>query len=186
MEKRAEKGRIRTLKGKTAGGNRGFTLIELTVVLLLLSFLLLLALPNFRQFIGPGDMRRAILGLVGTLRYAQSQAAMTKQRHRLNMDLRENTFWVTREGGDGQFSRDPSSPREPRSLPKGVVFMDVSQEDRGKIQGGEAFIEFSPTGWVEECTLHLRKEEEEIFTVFVHPLGGKMEVIPGYLERGKG
>jgi Tfp pilus assembly protein FimT len=186
MEKRAEKGRIWTLKGKRAGGIEGFTLLELTVVLLLLGFLLLMTLPNFREFIGPGDIRKAVLGFVGTLRYAQSQAAMTKQRHRLNMDFSENTFWVTRQGDDGQFSQDPSSPREPRSLPKGVVFMDVSLEERGKIQGGKAFIEFSPTGWVEECTLHLRKAEEEIFTVFVHPLGGKMEVIPGYLERGKG
>lgn len=164
----------------------GFTFIELILVLLLLGFMLLLSFPNFREFIAPGDMKRTILGFVGTLRYAQSQAATTKHRYRLNMAVKENAFWISLEAEIGKFSRDPSSHGRPTYLPAGVVFLDVYHPERGKVRDGDAYVEFSPTGWAEECTIHLRKSEQEVFTLFVHPLGGNVEIAEGYLERVKG
>jgi prepilin-type N-terminal cleavage/methylation domain-containing protein len=163
----------------------GFTLIEVMVVLLLLGFIFLLTLPNFREIIAPRDFKRAVLGFVGTLRYAQSQAATTKLHHRLNIDVKENGFWISREGEIGKFDRDPSSLGQLTSLPPGVIFLDVYQPERGKIQDGAAYVEFSPTGWAEECTIHLKKGEQEVFTLFILPLGGKVEVVEGYSERVK-
>jgi Tfp pilus assembly protein FimT len=97
------------------------------VVLLLLGFILLLTFPNFRQLIAPRDFKRAVLGFVGTLRYTQSQAATTKMYHRLNIDVKENGFWISREGEKGHFDRDPSSMGQLTSLPPGVIFLDVYQ-----------------------------------------------------------
>ncbi len=71
-------------------------------------------------------------------------------------------------------------------LPSGVVFLDVTHPERGKVQKGTGYVEFSPTGWADECVIHLRKGEEEAFTIFIHPLGGKVEVVAGYVERWKG
>lgn len=165
---------------------KGFTLVELMFVLLLLGFMLLLTFPNFREFIAPRDTKRAVLGFVGTLRYAQSQAATTKRKYRLNVDVKENAFWVSMEGEKGKFFRDPSSQGQLIYLPTGVIFLDVYHPERGKVREGDAYVEFSPTGWAEECTIHLQKSEQEVFTIFIHPLGGKFEVIAGYLERLKG
>ena len=164
---------------------RGFTLVELMLVLLLLGFMLLLSFPNFRDLILPGDMKRAILGFVGTLRYAQGQAATTKQSHRVNMSVRENAFWVSLESEKGKFYRDPSSYGQLTYLPAGVNILDVYHPERGKARDGDAYVEFSPTGWAEECTIHLKKSEQEVFTLFVHPLGGNIEVVEGYQERLK-
>jgi hypothetical protein len=47
-------------------------------------------------------------------------------------------------------------------------------------------VEFSPTGWADECTIHIKKSEQEVFTLFVHPFSGKVEVVDGYSERAKG
>lgn len=165
---------------------RGFTFVELMLVLLLLGFMLLLSFPNFRGLISPGDMKRATLGFAGTLRYAQSQAATTKHNYRLNIDLKENAFWISLEAEKGKFSRDPSSYGRLIYLPAGVNFLDVYHPERGKVRDGAAYVEFSPTGWAEECTIHLKKSEQEVFTLFVHPLGGKVEVLNGYLEKVKG
>jgi len=166
-----------------SSGSRGFTLFELTVVILLLGFLFLLTFPNFRALLEPRDAKRAVLGFVGSLKYAQSQAATTKQRHRLNVDLKENAFWVSLEGEKDSFSREPTPMGKPSYLPSGVVFLDVVDPERGKVQKGTGYVEFSPTGWAEECAIHLKKGEEEVFTIFIHPLGGKVEVAGGYLER---
>ncbi len=178
-------------KTRTSRGKRGFTLFELVVVILLLGFVFFLTFPNFRQLLEPRDARRAVLQFAGSLKYAQSQAATTKQRHRLNVDLKENTFWISREGisGEGEkisFLPDPSPMGKPGYLPSGVIFLDLVYPERDKVRDGAGYVEFSPTGWAEECAIHLRRGEQEIFTVFVHPLGGKIEVVAGYVERWRG
>jgi len=89
----------------------GFTFAELVIVLFLLGFIFLLTFPNFRELLEPRDIKRATLRLTGSLRYAQSQAATTKQRFRLNIDLKENAYWVSRAGEKDTFLRD-SSPWE--------------------------------------------------------------------------
>ena len=184
--KKVERARIRTLKGDLLAAHKGFTFVELTLVILLLGFILLLTFPNFRGSIAPRDLKKAVLGFVGTLRYTQSQAATTKLKHRLNIDVKENAFWVTVEKEKGKFSRDPSSSGQAIYLPPGVIFLDVVHSERGKVREGNAYVEFSPTGWAEECTIHLKKSEQEVFTIFVNPLGGKVEVAAGYLERVRG
>lgn len=154
------------------------------IVLLLMGFVFFLSFPSFRHFIEPRDAKRAVLQFVGSLKYAQSQAAATKQVHRVNIDLRKNTFWITREGGEkNQFLPEPSSMGKPAGLPSGVVFLDVLHPDREKAREGTETIDFSPTGWAEECDVHLRRGDQEIFTVSVFPLGGKVEIGAGYLER---
>lgn len=193
------KGEIKILKNREMGGmsgdrldiksnhfKHGFVLIELAVVILLLGFILLLCVPRIREMIGPADIQSAVRGLAGTVRYVQSQAATTKQRHRLVLDLSENTFWVSVEGEPGKYQRDEGLAGKPRRLPAAIHFMDFRHAQRGKAQEGSAYIEFSPTGWAEECTIHLRRGAEEIFTIFIHPLGGKVEVAPGYQDRVKG
>jgi prepilin-type N-terminal cleavage/methylation domain-containing protein len=166
--------------------DNGFTLIELLLVILLLGIIGLFTFPNFRDFLAPRDMKRTVLGLVGTMRYAQSQAATTKHKYRLNFDVKENSFWISREGEIGKFSPDPTPYGHPTHLPTGFTFLDIIQPERGKTQDGLAHIEFSTTGWAEECTIHLKKNEQEVFTLFVRSLGGKVEVEAGYAERVQG
>ena len=179
--KKAEKGKTRTSRGR-----QGFTLFELMVVILLLGFIFLLTFPNFRAFLEPRDAKRAALQFAGSVKYAQSQAATTKLKHRLNVDLKENTFWISREGEKDSFLPDPSPMGKPGSLPSGAVFLDLDYPERDKVREGTGYVEFSPTGWAEECAIHIRRGEQEIFTIFIHPLGGKIEVAAGYAERWRG
>jgi Tfp pilus assembly protein FimT len=171
---------------RTSRGKGGFTLFELVVVLLLLGFVFLLTFPDFRGLLEPRDAKRAVLNFVGSLKYAQSQAATTKSKHRLNVDLKESSFWISKEGERDSFLRESTPMGQAHYLPTGVTFLDFIHPERGKVKEGTAYVEFSPTGWAEECTIHLRKGQEEIFTVFIHPLGGKVEVSAGYLERWAG
>jgi Tfp pilus assembly protein FimT len=87
MEKRVGKGRTRISKDSP-----GFTFVELVVVLFVLGFIFLLTFPNFRELLEPRDIKRATVRLVGSMRYAQSQAATTKQRFRLNIDLKYSLY----------------------------------------------------------------------------------------------
>jgi prepilin-type N-terminal cleavage/methylation domain-containing protein len=172
------------LKVEGAHHSTGFTLFELMVVLLLLGFVLLLTFPSFREHVGPGDLKRAVLGFTGTLRYAQDQAAKTKHRTRLNLDLKESAYWITVEAERGKFNRDASSLGQRMEFPAGVRLVDVQYAVKGKLREGLTTLDFSPSGWAEECALHLQKGDQA-FTIFVQPLGGRVEVVSGYVEREK-
>lgn len=180
------KGRIKISKDRLSQGRKGFTLFELTVVIFLLGILFLLTFPNFRDYILPQNIKRATLGFVGAIKYAQSQAATTKRFHRLMIDVKDNAYWVLREEEKGKFFPDPSRYGLPRNLPAGIFFLDIIHQGQGRIEAGKGHIDFSPTGWAEESAVHFKRKDEELFTIFINALGGRVEIYEGYLVRRKG
>lgn len=64
---------------------RGFTLIELVMVILLLVILAAVAIPRFNIF---GGMKQgnAALKIASDIRYAQNRATTTQKRHRINFN----------------------------------------------------------------------------------------------------
>jgi len=177
---------MKTSRDERVADQKGFTFLELIFVILLLGFLFLLSWPNFQGFPLSGNADQAVLGLTGALRHAQSQAATTKRRHRVNLEIRENAFWISEEKEKKGFFAVSSEYGQPTHLPAGMTFLDIQQPPRGKIREGMGYVEFSPTGWAGECAIHLRRGEEDIFTIFVYPLGGKIEIHSGYVERARG
>jgi len=115
------------------------------------------------------------------MRYAQSQAATTKQRFRLNVDLKENAYWVSRQGDKDSFVRDPSPMGNATYLPSGVSFLDVTHPERGKMREGIAYVEFSPRAG------RRMRNPSGPGRRGLHPFcpspGGKTEVTAGYVER---
>ena len=65
---------------------RGFTLIELILVLLLLSIVFGLALPNFRESAKKIELKTAVQQLTQLMRYAQSEAMARNQTLSLKFD----------------------------------------------------------------------------------------------------
>ena len=177
---------MKTSRGKRLTDKKGFTFLEMMLVILLLGFMFLFTWPNFQGFTSRGNTRQGILELTGALRFAHSQAATTKCRYRVNLDIRENTFWISKEKDKKEFLVVSSPYGQRTHLPPGLVFLDIQQPHRGKIREGTGHVEFSPTGWAKDCTIHLRRGEEDIFTIFVYPLGGKVEIISGYVEKAIG
>lgn len=64
---------------------RGFTLIELVMVLLLLAILAAVAIPRFSGY-GSIKQGNAVVKIASDIRYAQNRATTTQQRHRMNFN----------------------------------------------------------------------------------------------------
>ena len=177
---------MKTSRGKGLPDKKGFTFLELMLVILLLGFMFLFTWPNFQGLTSVGNTGQAVLELTGALRFARSQAATTKCRYRVNLEIRENTFWISKEKNKKEFAAVSSEYGQRTHLPAGMTFLDIQQPHRGKIREGTAYVEFSPTGWAGESAIHLRRGDEDMFTIFVDPLGGKIEILSGYVERTRG
>lgn len=79
---------------------RGFTLIEIVVVLAIMGFLVGLGTRGFRA-LAKSDLRSSSAHLSGAIRYLFDRASTTGKIHRLVLDLNDGKYWA--EVSDDRF-----------------------------------------------------------------------------------
>jgi hypothetical protein len=160
----------------------GLSLVELSIVILLLSFLLLLSIPRFGAVLVGQRLNSSGHLITGMVRHLYDQSTAKKRVFRLNYDLGEREIWVTYPNDDGDFVEDRSSSfTRRRRLPSSIQFEDVVTT-AGKVQEGQAFTQFFPSGLVDRTIVHLRADEGSQLSVLIHPLSGRVTIEPGYRE----
>jgi general secretion pathway protein H len=77
-----------------------------------------------------------------------------------------------------EFNLDPTILKEPQVLPSDMHFDKVELSRLPEpITSGKAYIHFLPQGLVEESAIHLKTDKGQKWTIAIHPLTGKAEVI---------
>ena len=76
------------------GGDRGFTLFELLVVLVIAGLLLALVAPRLDGTLQTLELRSAARDVNTALRYARAQAQRAGEPVPLTIDIGQNRFWV--------------------------------------------------------------------------------------------
>lgn len=161
---------------------KGFTLIELSVVILLIGAFFLVAIPKFKD-ITEVNIKSASRRLSGTIRYLYSEAAFKKNVYKLAFDIDRGEYWVeVLDGNEFVIPSDASLAR--KQLPTGVYFKDIrTGRSREKtMAGNENFILFMPTGFVEPAVIHLGTEREVYYTLATKPYTGGTIVLDEYVE----
>jgi Tfp pilus assembly protein FimT len=160
----------------------GLSLVELSIVILLISFVLLLSTPRFGAVLVGQRLNSTGHLLTGMVRYLYDQATAKKQTYRLNYQLKEGEIWVTYMNDDGEFIEDQSSTfTQRRKLPMGIQFEDIATPT-GIVKEGRAYTQFFPTGLVDRSLVHLRTDDGTQLSVLIHPLSGRVTIEPGYRE----
>ncbi len=162
--------------------NRGFTLIELTVVIALSGLVALLVMPRFFEGLFSGDMKSTIRELSLVIESIRSESSMTRRPHRLYFDLKKRAYWPAVMEGSGEFVKISTSILSERQLPKDISFRDIVSPRDGKIREGESYMNFLPSGVTEEMTIHLESKKGEVYTLMVMPLTGRMRIYDRYVE----
>lgn len=75
-----------------SSGSRGFTIVELMIVIALISVVATVGVPNFMTFIENNRVTTATNSYVGTLNYARSQA--TREGRNVQVQAREEDDWA--------------------------------------------------------------------------------------------
>ncbi len=188
----------------------GFTLIEITLVVLLLAILTLVGLPAFREFYERSELKQAASEFLGALRYAQQRSVMERIPIRVVVDLDKNSFWVpveepeerrhyqsrrrsrSRRRNTRSTSRSRDRVNEVKeirgSLPDGFIFefvYKVAEDD--EIRRGEGEFYFYPDGSADAAyftILRLAKKQADEKRVFlkVVPSTGLIRSMEGTTE----
>lgn len=148
--------------------SKGFTLIELTVVVFLLTMITMIGIPSFRGLYVRSEMQGVTSEFVNTMRYAQQRAILERVPVQLVIDVEERAFWVpVRETIERRHYRSRSHRMQsarrtqrssraqqvryekaiPSRLPEGFIFEFVYKvNENNEVFRGEAEITFNPDG----------------------------------------
>jgi prepilin-type N-terminal cleavage/methylation domain-containing protein len=163
-----------------ASNDRGFTMVELAMVLLVIGIVSAIVMPRVGGVLDRQQMRRAINVVRGTARYLQARAALTKRVYRLTFDLDRQVMSVCYLSTEGCESEQTRELRD-YSFPDAVRVLDVVNPQGEKTQEGEATTHFHPTGLAEPSTIHFGGDIKQM-TLMIEPLAGRVKVLDGYVE----
>ncbi|HVO22005.1 MAG TPA: prepilin-type N-terminal cleavage/methylation domain-containing protein [Candidatus Margulisiibacteriota bacterium] len=181
---------ISTAASRSAGGLRrrvnqsgsaGFTLLEISLVLLIMAVVLMLALPRLRDP-GRAELLSQSKRLVNIFKLLRSEAVLNGYAYRLNYDLGTQRYWVTAdESADlGDFVRELGQLARGTQLREPVAIADVVLPTlAGKINQGQIYTVFYPDGSVDPTVIHLATPREA-YTLWLNPMNGRLNIAAGY------
>jgi len=158
----------------------GFTLVELTVVVLLLSLFTLFSVPTLNR-LADDELARSARTLSGSIKYLFNEAVLTGREHRLIFDLQHGSYRAQVLAADGSLHEAAGSHRQ-GALGQEVRFNDLSLPGRGLYRTGTVTTRILPVGWIEETIVHLSDGQNRQMTLRVMPLTGTSEIHEGYRD----
>ncbi len=156
--------------------NRGFTLIEVMVVLILISLSMLLVAPSLSHFSKAVELKGAAKKISAILRYCRSEAVNQGRVYQvlIDPDLREVRVQPIEEKEEDEGSKDKSNQKR-YTLPKGVDIKEVKAESP-LYPSDYSVIEFYPSGGSNGGTIRLGGQDVKGYRIKVYFLTGIVEI----------
>lgn len=176
---------------------RGVTFVELVIVVVILSILLVFAVPNMRGIYERNKLVSASRQIISLIRYARAESITGEREIELNFDIEKNKYWLDLKkfsrilgSGDRKVER-PELIEQELSLPQFVYFSKVTTEDDEEGRKKASIITFYPDGSATGASIVLvnktpRKKSPEYLVIEVShatALPGVYQMSPEELER---
>jgi prepilin-type N-terminal cleavage/methylation domain-containing protein len=176
---------------------RGVTFVELVIVVVILSILLVFAVPNMRGIYERNKLVSASRQIISLIRYARAEAITGEREIELNFDIEKNKYWLDLKkyshilgSGDRKAER-PELIEQELSLPQFVYFSKVTTENDEAGREKTGIITFYPDGSATGASIVLvnktpRKKSPEYLVIEVShatALPDVYQMSPEELER---
>jgi general secretion pathway protein H len=106
---------------------RGFTLVELLLVIALIGVVLVLAVPSTRDVLTGNKLKKASRQLIGLERKLRVEAVRDQIDYILCLDLPNSAYWVI--ASDMTPEKQDEIKNRPKHLPADVVIADIVDEN---------------------------------------------------------
>ncbi|MFN3396326.1 MAG: Tfp pilus assembly protein FimT/FimU [Thermodesulfovibrionales bacterium] len=173
MVKRVERERMRILRtGIYNRATRGFTLLELLVVIFVVSLFLAISAPSFTG-LESNEIRSEAKKIASILRYLNDSAMAKKEERYLIVNLQDNSVTYSAEDGE----------KRERLEYLRAIYLGT----RGEINSGEVKVIFTPLGAGEFMRFYLgmglglgtitdKTGDSQTFVVELNPLSGRVKI----------
>jgi type II secretion system protein H len=166
------RGRGEKLAGKDSSDSKGFTLLELILVMVIISTVLAMASPSLRGFFASRETSDAAAQIVSLTQLARSQAIAEGRIYRLNLDLEQGAYHLTvREGG--AFRELYTEFGRVFLLPDDTIF----ELEKDGEEGVAKYIDFFPQGHTEASTMRLTDRRGDVYEIVCYSSAERFQVI---------
>ena len=143
-------------------GASGFTLLEVVIVVMLISFALAISYPALSRGGASLRLRASARDVLNTLRFARERA-ITEQR--------VTRIVVDREAGQLHLTDEFGAPEKSYSLKTGLRFEQLVAGDQ-RVDEGPLVVRFLPNGSGESAKIALQSETGAIIWIVTDPITG--------------
>jgi prepilin-type N-terminal cleavage/methylation domain-containing protein len=158
----------------------GFTLIELTVVIALISIMLFVTLPRIKNDIFIDQTKKTSRWLLTSVRYLKEASIRDQRDHTLHVDMDNGKLWM---------SYDLKADENPEkkvtgglTLADGIRIRDVAFAGNRIITHGVAQIQFYAKGYSDNAMIHLVNENDREMSYHIPPFLPHMKIMEDYID----
>lgn len=168
---------------KKSPGARGYTLLELIVVLVLLGLMLGLAVPKFRQTLMSDSLDATSLRIIGLVEDLRERAISDQVSYVLHFDMRGRKLWTFASNATEE--EQEIARERAYLLPPDVKISDIWSWSKGKLYE-ETTIYFTKQGYVEQSMIHLQSLDGRQLSLELTPFLGSIKIHDGYVDFDRG
>lgn len=161
-------------------GGKGFTLIELMVVMLLITIMLGVTIPRLDTSLLQDPRKKTTRWLINTVSALRAAATEKQKSQTLVVNVDENRLWVT----DAEMDDEAQTAAEEKAfaLPGGMRIMEVQFSGKESVGSGNALITFYPGGYSDQAAINIEGADAERFAYKVEPLLPRIKVVDKWIS----
>jgi len=162
-----------------AGATRGFTLIEIAVVILLISIMLLVTVPRLPDSPLTDQTRKTKRWIILKVKDLKDQAVRDQKVYVLNIGLESNRLWTTND--DMAEETLQTAVDQGLELSGDLELRDVEYPGDNKTDSGLAEIRFYPKGYSDRAIIHMDDGEQQ-YSFQIEPFLSTVRVYDGTIS----
>jgi type II secretion system protein H len=157
--------------------SRGFTLIELMVVIVILAFAASVVYPRLSGGLAERERLRASVNqLAAVVSYGRDQAAATQQALVLTLDMDHSVYDLAGATQDGTIAGGGAGVHV--ALAEGVTFRSISLTGSPDQPGKLVRLRFTPDGWADPAVIQLAGADGAVHSIVITAPAGRVETFP--------
>ena len=169
--------RSRTLLTPYSGAGRGVTLIEIAVVILLISIMLLVALPRLPDSPLTDQTRKTKRWFIIKVQDLKERAVRDQKTYTLHVGIDSKRLWVT--SGDMSDESKEEAEKNAFKLDEDLKVLDVEYPGDQKVESGRADILFFAKGYSDRAIIHMADSEAR-FSFQIEPFLSNVKLYDAY------
>ena len=159
---------------------RGFSLIELTVVIVIIGLTMAITMPRFRSGLLSDHLKASTRRVAILITSLSKKAVREHKDYLLYFDFAENRYWTENSGltEEGRLI----AREQAVNLPENVRLLDIMKKGDEIRTTGEVSLMITKKGYLQPATIHLGSDQGRVFTIYLKTFAGKAEILDGYVE----
>ncbi len=152
---------------------KSFTLIELLIVVMILGLLAGITFPSFSNSFANLQLNNSVRDISCLMKYAREKAIMQRKKYRLEFDIAEKRYWLSRE-------EDPiNAPNQFKKLTTGIEDKKLPQNISvkkilfpiGISKFSHSYVSFYPDGSIDAADIYLANKKGETAVISTETFG---------------